>query len=56
MLHAELDLSRRRVDVCLLSDRGDVVAETAAPADADGLRGLAAIPSGLTSRAWSPVP
>ena len=35
-----LDLSRRRVDVCLLSDRGELVAETAAPADVDGLRGL----------------
>src|SRR4051794_28250589 len=40
MLHAGLDLSRRRVDVCLLSDRGELVAETAAPADVDGLRGL----------------
>ena len=40
MLHAGLDLSRRRVDVCLLSDRGRLVAQTAAPADADGLRGL----------------
>src|SRR3954464_4866946 len=40
MLHAGLDLSRRRVDVCLLSDRGALVAETAAPADVDGLRGL----------------
>jgi hypothetical protein len=41
MLHAGLDLSRHRVDVCLLSDHGEVVAQTAAPADADGLRGLA---------------
>jgi transposase len=40
MLHAGLDLSRRRLDVCLLSDRGELVAETAAPPDADGLRGL----------------
>src|SRR5215211_88694 len=40
MLHAGLDLSRRRVDVCLLSDRGELVAETAAPADVFGLRGL----------------
>src|SRR3954466_12171616 len=40
MLHAGLDLSRRRVDVCLLSDRGELVAETAAPADVDGVRGL----------------
>jgi hypothetical protein len=41
MLHAGLDLSRRRVDVCLLDEAGEVVAETAAPPDADGLRGLA---------------
>ena len=40
MLHAGLDLSRRRVEVCLLSDRGELLAETAAPADVDGLRGL----------------
>jgi hypothetical protein len=40
MLHAGLDLNRHRVDVCLLSDRGELVARTAAPADADGLRGL----------------
>jgi hypothetical protein len=42
MLHAGLDLSRRRLDVCLLSDRGEVVEQTAAPPDADGLRGLVA--------------
>jgi transposase len=41
MLHAGLDLSRRRVDVCLLDEAGEVVAETAAPPDADGLRRLA---------------
>jgi transposase len=40
-LHVGLDLSRRRVDVCVLSDHGELVVETAAPADADGLRGLA---------------
>jgi transposase len=40
MLHAGLGLSRRRLDVCLLSRDGEVVAETAAPPDADGLRGL----------------
>src|SRR5215217_7589259 len=40
MLLAGLDLSRRRVDVCLLSDRGELVAETAAPAGVFGLRGL----------------
>jgi transposase len=41
MLHAGLDLSRRRLDVCVFSDHGELVAETAAPPDADGLRGLA---------------
>src|SRR4051794_29729698 len=42
MLHAGLDLSRRRVDVCLLDRHGRLVAETAARPDANGLRGLAA--------------
>ena len=41
MLHAGLDLSRRRLDVCLLSGSGEPIAEFATPADADGLRGLA---------------
>ena len=41
MLHAGLDLSRRRLDVCLLDEAGELVAQTAAPPDADGLRGLA---------------
>jgi transposase len=40
MLHAGLDLSRRRVDVCLISDEGEVVGEFASPCDHDGLRGL----------------
>jgi transposase len=42
MLHAGLDLSRRRVDVCLVSVEGEIVDEWASPPDADGLRGLAA--------------
>jgi hypothetical protein len=42
MLHAGLDLSRRKVDVCLLSSAGEIVDEWASPPDADGLRGLAA--------------
>ena len=42
MLHAGLDLSRRKVDVCLLSAQGEIVDEWASPPDADGLRGLAA--------------
>ena len=30
MLHAGLDLSRKRIDVCLLSDQGELVEELAA--------------------------
>ena len=41
MLHAGLDLSRRKIDVCLLSAGGEIVEEFASPPDADGLRGLA---------------
>ena len=40
MLHAGLDLSRKKLDVCLLSDAGEIVAEFAVPADADGLGAL----------------
>ena len=40
MLHIGLDLSRRRVDVCLISDRGELVDHFRAPADRDGLYGL----------------
>jgi transposase len=41
MLHAGLDLSRKRLDVCLLSEGGQVVEEFAAPPDRGGLQGLA---------------
>jgi hypothetical protein len=41
MLHAGLDLSRKKLDVCLLSQDGEIVAEFAASPDAGGLRGLA---------------
>jgi hypothetical protein len=41
MLYAGLDLSRKRLDVCLLDEQGLRVAVTTAPPDADGLRGLA---------------
>jgi transposase len=51
MLHAGLDLSRRRLDVCLLDGHGGLVAETAVPADADGLRGLAGRLAGRRVRA-----
>jgi transposase len=42
MLHAGLDLSRRRLDVCVLNDAGERVATTLCPPDADGLRHLVA--------------
>jgi transposase len=41
MLHAGLDLSRRKLDVCLLSESGEQLDQLAAPADADALRTLA---------------
>ncbi len=41
MLHAGLDLSRRRLDVCLLSEEGELLEQTACPPDAEGLRSLA---------------
>ena len=37
MLHVGLDLTRKRVDVCLISDQGELVDELAAPFDEDGL-------------------
>ena len=51
MLHVGLDLSRRRLDVCLLDRHGELVAETAVPPDADGLRGLAGRLAGQRVRA-----
>jgi transposase len=41
MLHAGLDLSRKRLDVCLLSDQGELFEELTAFPDAGGLRALA---------------
>ena len=35
MLHARLDLSRHRLDVCLLDKQGRTVQVTTAPPDAD---------------------
>jgi transposase len=40
MLHVGLDLSRARLDYCLLDVGGDRVGEGAAPPDADGLAGV----------------
>ena len=41
MLHAGLDLSRKRLDYCLLAESGERVEVGAAPPDGDGLAGLA---------------
>jgi transposase len=41
MLHAGLDLSRKRLDVCLLSDQGELVDELKAQPDGPGLAALA---------------
>jgi transposase len=41
MLHAGLDLSRKRLDFHLLDETGETVEVGAAPPDADGLRSLA---------------
>jgi transposase len=40
MLHLGLDLSTKRLDVCVLNDVGQKLAVTQAPPDADGLRHL----------------
>ena len=41
MLHAGLDLSRKRLDYCLLDRGGDRVEAGVAPPDGAGLRGFA---------------
>ena len=41
MLHAGLDLSRRKIDVCLLSEQGEHLDQLAAPPDVESLRTLA---------------
>ena len=41
MLHAGLDLSRKKIDVCLLSEEGEHLDQLAVPPDADSLRTLA---------------
>ena len=41
MLHAGLDLSRKKLDVCLLSDEGEHLDQLAVPPDVDSLRALA---------------
>ena len=51
MLHAGLDLSRRRLDVWLVDEAGELVDHTAAPPDSDGLQHLAARLRGAPVRA-----
>jgi transposase len=51
MVHAGLDLSRRRLDVCVISDVGELVDEFPAPPDSDGLRYLV----GKVGRRGEPV-
>ena len=41
MLHAGLDLSRRKIDVCLLDEQGRQLDQLATPPDVDALRTLA---------------
>ena len=41
MLHVGLDLGRKRIEVCLISDQGELVDRFAAIPDHDGLHGLA---------------
>src|SRR5215203_3363292 len=41
MLHAGLDLSRKKLDVCLLSDRGEHLDQLAVPPDVESLKTLA---------------
>ena len=49
MLHVGLDLSRKRVDVCLISDQGELIDRFTATPDRDGLYGLAAPGGGRTA-------
>src|SRR5215216_6658123 len=54
MLHAGLDLSRRRVDVCLLSDRGERVAGQRQPVRAviESMNGARFVHDSLEERGW----
>jgi transposase len=41
VLHVGLDLSCKRVEVCLMSDQGELIDRFTATPDRDGLHGLA---------------
>jgi transposase len=51
MLHVGLDLSRARLDVCVVDEAGELVAQTAVSPDGDGLRQLAERTRGQRVRA-----
>jgi hypothetical protein len=53
MLHAGLDFSRKRLDVCLITEGGEIAGRLAVPPDRDGLRALVRrlAPSGEPVRA-----
>ena len=48
MLHAGLDLSRRKIDVCLLGEQGGTSTSSPSPPDVDSLRTLATNRRGRT--------
>ena len=50
MLHAGLDLSRKRLDVRVLDDAGDTALETWTPPDRDGLHAWCSASGGSGSR------
>ena len=50
MLHAGLDLSRKRLEVRVLDDAGDTALETWTPPDRDGLASLVRRVGGSVSR------
>jgi len=54
VLHVGLDLSRKQVEVCLISDQGELIDRFAAIPDRDGLHGLASRVAvyGQPVRAW----
>ena len=52
MLHAGLDLSRRKLDICLLSDQGEHLDQLVVPPDVDSLKTLAGRIEEPTTPAW----
>ena len=50
MLHAGLDLSRKRLDVCLLSDQGELIDELAAVSGRENVAVHAVVPANAIYR------